>query len=151
MALIRMDNTGIVFEDLDAGVAFFAEMGMELEGRGHIEGSWADGVTGLKDQSVDVAMMRSPDGHSRLELSRFLAPEVIPMSPDPRPVNALGMLRVMFTVDDIDDTVARLRDRHGAELVGNIEQYEDIYRLCYMRGPEGILVGIAQELGASRA
>ena len=144
-----MDNTGIVFEDLDAGVAFFAEMGMELEGRGHIEGSWADGVIGLQGASVDVAMMRSPDGHSRLELSKFLAPEVIPTQPNPRPVNALGMLRVMFTVDDIDDTVARLRDRHGATLVGNIEQYEDMYRLCYMRGPEGILVGIAQELRAN--
>ncbi len=122
-----------------------------MEGRGHIEGSWADGVTGLDDQSVDVAMMRSPDGHSRLELSKFHRPDVIPTTPDPRPVNALGMLRVMFTVDDIDDTVTRLRDRHGAELVGNIEQYEDVYRLCYMRGPEGILVGIAQELGASKA
>jgi len=149
MALLRMDNTGIVFEDLDAGVAFFVELGMELEGRGHIEGSWADGVIGLQGASVDVAMMRTPDGHSRLELSKFQAPEVIPTQPDPRPVNALGLLRVMFTVDDIDDTVARLRDRHGAELVGNIEQYEDIYRLCYMRGPEGVLVGIAQPLGGN--
>lgn len=146
MALLRLDNTGIVFEDLDAGVGFFEELGMELEGRGLIEGGWADGVTGLTDQSVEVAMMRSPDGHSRLELSKFHRPEVIPMSPDPRPVNALGMLRVMFTVDEIDDTVARLRERHGATLVGNIEQYQDIYRLCYMRGPEGILVGIAQEI-----
>lgn len=146
-----MDNTGIVFDDLDAGIAFFAEIGMELEGRGHVEGPWVDGVIGLAGADVDMAMMRSPDGHSRLELSKFHAPEVIATQPDPRPVNALGLLRVMFEVDDIDDTVARLRERHGAKLVGNIEQYEEIYRLCYMRGPEGILVGLAQALGGGQA
>lgn len=149
MALLRMDNTGIVFEDLEAGIAFFAELGMELEGRGHVEGPWVDGVIGLEGAQVDMAMMRSPDGHSRLELTKFHNPEVIPTQPNPRPVNALGMLRVMFAVDDIDDTVARLQTRQGAELVGNIEQYEDVYRLCYMRGPEGVLVGIAQPLGGN--
>jgi catechol 2,3-dioxygenase-like lactoylglutathione lyase family enzyme len=140
----RMDNIGIVVEDLDAAIEFFTELGLDLEGRAMIEGEWAGRVTGLRDQRVEIAMMRTPDGHSRLELSRFLAPPVVA---DHRnaPVNALGYLRVMFTVEDIDDTLARLR-KHGAELVGKVVQYEDTYRLCYIRGPEGILIGLAQEL-----
>ena len=148
MALKRMDNVGIVVEDLEATVEFFRELGLELEGRGTVEGEWAGRVTGLGDQRVEVAMMRTPDGHSRIELSRFLAPPVVA---DHRnaPVNALGYLRVMFAVDDIDETLARLRE-HGAQLVSNeVVQYEDTYRLCYIRGPEGILIGLAQELGAS--
>ncbi len=145
MALKRMDNMGIVVENLDATVDFFVELGLELEGRGMVEGEWAGRVTGLGDQRVEIAMMRTPDGHSRLELSRFLAPPVIA---DHRnaPVNALGYLRVMFAVDDIDETLERLRTR-GAQLVGEIVQYEDVYRLCYIRGPEGLLIGLAQELG----
>jgi catechol 2,3-dioxygenase-like lactoylglutathione lyase family enzyme len=145
MTVKRMDNVGIVVEDLDAAVEFFTELGLELEGRAPIEGKWADRVTGLHQQRVEVAMMRTPDGHSRLELSRFLAPAVVA---DHRmaPVNALGYLRVMFAVTDIDDTVARLSKR-GAKLVGDVVQYEDMYRLCYIRGPEGILVGLAEQLG----
>jgi catechol 2,3-dioxygenase-like lactoylglutathione lyase family enzyme len=146
MALKRMDNIGIVVEDLDATIEFFRELGLELEGRAMVEGEWAGRVTGLGDQRVEIAMMRTPDGHSRLELSRFLAPRVVA---DHRnaPVNALGYLRVMFAVDDIDETLARLR-KHGAELVsGEVVQYEDAYRLCYIRGPEGLLIGLAQELG----
>jgi catechol 2,3-dioxygenase-like lactoylglutathione lyase family enzyme len=146
MALKRMDNVGIVVEDLDATIEFFRELGLELEGRAMVEGEWAGRVTGLGDQRVEIAMMRTPDGHSRLELSRFLAPRVVA---DHRnaPVNALGYLRVMFAVDDIDETLARLR-KHGAELVsGEVVQYEDAYRLCYIRGPEGLLIGLAQELG----
>ena len=145
MALKRMDNIGIVVEDLDATIEFFRELGLELEGRAMVEGEWAGRVTGLGDQRVEIAMMRTPDGHSRLELSRFLAPRVVA---DHRnaPVNALGYLRVMFAVDDIDETLARLR-KHGAELVSSeVVQYEDAYRLCYIRGPEGILIGLAQEL-----
>lgn len=145
MTIKRMDNIGIVVEDLDAAIEFFAELGLELEGRAPIEGDWADGVTGLRDMRVEIAMMRTPDGHSRLELSRFLAPPVVA---DHRhaPVNALGYLRVMFTVEDLDDTLARL-DRRGAKLVGRVVDYLDVYRLCYLRGPEGILIGLAQELG----
>jgi catechol 2,3-dioxygenase-like lactoylglutathione lyase family enzyme len=145
MTVTRMDNVGIVVEDLDAAIDFFTELGLQLEGRAPIEGSWADGVTGLRDMRVEIAMMRTPDGHSRLELSRFLAPTVIA---DHRraPVNALGYLRVMFTVDDLEDTLARLSQR-GAALVGDVVQYEEMYRLCYVRGPEGILLGLAQELG----
>jgi catechol 2,3-dioxygenase-like lactoylglutathione lyase family enzyme len=140
-----MDNVGIVVESLDAAVSFFSELGLELEGRGTIEGEWAGRVTGLGDQRVEVAMMRTPDGHSRIELSRFLMP---PPVADHRnaPVNALGYLRVMFAVEDIDDTLARLRS-HGAELVGELVQYEDTYRLCYVRGPVGILIGLAEEIG----
>jgi catechol 2,3-dioxygenase-like lactoylglutathione lyase family enzyme len=140
-----MDNVGIVVESLDAAVSFFAELGLELEGRATIEGEWAGRITGLGDQRVEIAMMRTPDGHSRLELSRFLMP---PPVADHRnaPVNALGYLRVMFAVEDIDDTLARLRP-HGAELVGELVQYEDEYRLCYVRGPEGILIGLAEEIG----
>lgn len=140
-----MDNVGIVVEDLDAAIGFFEELGLELEGRAPIEGDWAGGVTGLRGMRVEMAMMRTPDGHSRLELSRFLAPPVVA---DHRhaPVNALGYLRVMFAVEDIDDTFARL-EKHGAELVGEMVDYADTYRLCYIRGPEGILIGLAQELG----
>lgn len=145
MTVQRMDNVGIVVEDLDAAIAFFAELGLELEGRAHVEGDWADGVTGLRGMRVEIAMMRTPDGHGRIELSRFRAP---PVAADHRndPVNALGYLRVMFAVDDLDDTVARLRSR-GAEVVGDVVQYQDMYRLCYIRGPEGILIGLAQQLG----
>ena len=141
-----MDNVGIVVDDLAATIEFFSELGLELEGRAMIEGEWAGRVTGLGDQRVESAMMRTPDGHSRLELSRFLAPSVVA---DHRnaPVNALGYLRVMFAVDDIDETLARLR-KHGAELVSTeVVQYEDAYRLCYIRGPEGLLIGLAEELG----
>ncbi|WP_133491057.1 VOC family protein [Alcanivorax sp. 24] len=145
MTVKRMDNVGIVVEDIDAAIEFFSELGLELEGRAPVEGSWADDVTGLRGMRVEIAMMRTPDGHSRLELSRFLAPPVIS---DHRtaPVNALGYLRVMFTVSDIDDTLARL-SKHGAELVGTVAQFGDTYRLCYIRSPEGILIGLAQELG----
>ena len=145
MAVKRMDNVGIVVEDIDAAIGFFTELGLALEGRAPIEGDWADGVTGLRHMRVEIAMMRTPDGHGRIEISRFLAPPVVA---DHRtdPVNALGYLRVMFTVEDIDDTVARLGKR-GAELVGKVAQYQDAYRLCYVRGPEGILIGLAQELG----
>jgi catechol 2,3-dioxygenase-like lactoylglutathione lyase family enzyme len=145
MALQRMDNVGIVVDDLPATIAFFRELGLELEGRAMVEGEWAGRVTGLDDQRVEIAMMRTPDGHSRLELSRFLTP---PAVADHRnaPVNALGYLRIMFAVEDIDDTLARLRE-HGAQLVGEVVQYEDMYRLCYIRGPGGLLIGLAQELG----
>ena len=145
MTVKRMDNVGIVVEDLDAAVAFFTELGLDLEGRAPIEGSWADGVTGLRGMRVEIAMMRTPDRHSRLELSRFLAPTV---AADHRgaPVNALGYLRVMFTVDDIDDTLLRLA-RRGATLVGEVVRYQDVYRLCCIRGPEGVLIGLAEQLG----
>lgn len=144
MAVRRMDNVGIVVEDLTATIAFFEELGLELEGRGDVEGEWAGRVTGVADQRVEIAMLRTPDGHSRLELSRFLEPAVVA---DHRtdPVNALGYLRVMFAVDDLDDTLARLGP-HGAELVGEVVRYEDVYRLCYVRGPEGILLGLAEDL-----
>jgi len=144
MSLKRMDNVGIVVDDLDSTVDFFLELGLELEGRATVEGEWAGRVTGLPDQRVEIAMMRTPDGHGRLELSRFLTPSVVA---DHRtaPVNALGYLRVMFAVDDIDETLATLRKR-GAQLVGDVVQYKDAYRLCYIRGPEGLLIGLAQEL-----
>ena len=145
MALKRMDNVGIVVDDLEETIDFFRELGLELEGRATIEGEWAGRVTGLGDQHVEVAMMRTPDGHSRLELSRFLAPSVVADHRD-APVNALGYLRVMFTVDDINETLERLR-KHGAQLVGEVVNYKDVYRLCYIRGPEGLLIGLAQELG----
>ena len=146
--LLRMDNIGVVVDSLDDAVAFFTELGLTLEGRGTVEGEWAGRITGLGDQRVEIAMMVTPDGHSRLELSRFLAPSVVA---DHRnaPVNALGYLRAMFTVSDIDDTLARL-GKHGAQLVGEVVQYEDMYRLCYIRGPEGILIGLAQPLGSAR-
>jgi catechol 2,3-dioxygenase-like lactoylglutathione lyase family enzyme len=145
MTIQRMDNIGIVVESLDAAISFFTDLGLELEGRGTIEGDWSGRVTGLRDQRVEIAMMRTPDGHGRIELSRFLAPPVVA---DHRnaPVNALGYLRVMFAVDDIDDKVARLR-KHGAKLVDEVVQYEDAYRLCYIRGPEGILIGLAEQIG----
>ncbi len=141
--LKRMDNVGIVVESLEEAIAFFVELGLTLEGRAMVEGDWAGRVTGLGNQRVEIAMLVTPDGHSRLELSRFLTPPVVA---DHRtaPVNALGYLRVMFTVDDLDDTLARLR-QHGAQLVGEVVQYEDSYRLCYSRGPEGLLIGLAQE------
>jgi catechol 2,3-dioxygenase-like lactoylglutathione lyase family enzyme len=147
MTLKRMDNVGIVVESLDATISFFVELGLKLEGRTTIEGEWAGRVTGLGSQRVEIAMMITPDGHSRLELSRFLTPLVIA---DHRnaPVNALGYLRVMFTVEDIDETLARLRKR-GAQLVGELVQYQDAYRLCYIRGPEGLLIGLAEELRPS--
>ena len=145
MALKRMDNVGIVVEDLDRSIAFFVELGLELEGRAMIEGEWAGQVTGLGDQHVEIAMMRTPDSHNRLELSRFLRPTVVA---DHRnaPVNALGYLRAMFTVDDLRETLGRL-SKHGAVLVGDIVDYQGAYRLCYVRGPEGLLIGLAQELG----
>ncbi len=144
MAIKRMDNVGIVVDDLEATIDFFRELGLELEGQATIEEEWAGRVTGLADQRVEIAMMRTPDGHSRLELSRFLTPPVVA---DHRnaPVNALGYLRVMFTVDDIDETLERLHKR-GAHLVGEVVRYQDSYRLCYIRGPEGLLLGLAQEL-----
>lgn len=140
-----MDNVGIVVESLDEAISFFTELGLTLEGRAMIEGAWAGRVTGLGQQSVEIAMMVTPDGHSRLEISRFLSPPVVA---DHRqaPVNALGYLRVMFAVDDIDEMVDRLRKR-GAQLVGDVVQYENSYRLCYIRGPEGLLIGLAEELG----
>ena len=143
--LLRMDNMGIVVENLDETISFFTELGLKLEGRATIEGEWAGRVTGLGNQNVEIAMMVTPDGHSRLELSRFLNPPVVA---DHRtaPVNALGYLRVMFAVKDIDDTLARL-GAHGANLVGEVVRYEDMYRLCYIRGPEGLLIGLAEELG----
>jgi catechol 2,3-dioxygenase-like lactoylglutathione lyase family enzyme len=142
---LRMDNVGIVVEDLSGAIEFFRELGLELEGRANVEGQWAGRVTGLGDQRVEIAMMRTPDGHGRLELSHFLAPHVVADHRE-APVNALGYLRVMFAVDDIDETLARLR-KHGAELISSdVVQYEDAYRLCYVRGPERILIGLAQEL-----
>jgi catechol 2,3-dioxygenase-like lactoylglutathione lyase family enzyme len=146
--LIRMDNIGIVVESLDEAIAFFAELGLKLEGRATIEGEWAGRVTGLGNQHVEIAMMITPDGHSRLELSRFLSP---PVAADHRnaPVNALGYLRVMFTVTDLDEMLARLR-KMGAQLVGEVVTYEKLYRLCYIRGPEGILIGLAEQLTENR-
>jgi catechol 2,3-dioxygenase-like lactoylglutathione lyase family enzyme len=146
--LIRMDNVGIVVESLDEAIAFFTELGLTLEGRATIEGEWAGRVTGLGNQHVEIAMMVTPDGHSRLELSRFLTPAVIS---DHRnaPVNALGYLRAMFAVEDIDDTLARLQ-AIGAQLVGEVVKYEELYRLCYVRGPEGILIGLAEQLTKDR-
>jgi catechol 2,3-dioxygenase-like lactoylglutathione lyase family enzyme len=145
--LLRMDNVGIVVESLDDAISFFSEVGLRLEGRGTIEGEWAGRVTGLGSQCVEIAMMVTPDGHSRLELSKFLTPATIS---DHRtaPVNALGYLRVMFTVEDIDEMVSRLQ-KHGAQLVGDVVQYENSYRLCYIRGTEGILIGLAQEIGGN--
>jgi catechol 2,3-dioxygenase-like lactoylglutathione lyase family enzyme len=146
MALQRMDNVLIVVEDLEAAKAFFTELGMELDGETQVEGTWAGQVIGLDDVRADIAMMRTPDGHSRVELSRFHTPPAVRAEPEDTPANALGIRRIMFAVDDIDDVVARLRT-HGAELVGEIAQYEDFYRLCFMRGPEGIMIGLAEQLG----
>ena len=148
-ALLRMDNVGIVVESLDEVISFFTELGLKLEGRAMVEGEWAGRVTGLGNQSVEIAMMVTPDGHSRLELSRFLTP---PTVADHRnaPVNALGYLRVMFTVEDLKETLARL-EAHGAKLIGEVTQYEDMYLLCYLRGPEGIMIALAEQLGDKSA
>lgn len=144
MTIKRMDNVGIVVESLDTAIAFFSELGLTLQGRATIEGEWAGRVTGLGNQHVEIAMMVTPDGHSRLELSRFIAPAVVA---DHRtaPVNALGYLRVMFAVTELDELLVRL-GKHGAQLVGEVVNYEDVYRLCYIRGPEGLLIGLAEEL-----
>ncbi|CAA9492272.1 MAG: Glyoxalase family protein [uncultured Solirubrobacteraceae bacterium] len=146
MALQRMDNVLIVVEDLDAAMAFFTELGMELEGQMEVEGPWVDSVVGLDGVRADIAMLRTPDGHGRVELSRFHTPPAVRAEPENAPANALGLRRIMFAVEDLDDVVARLRT-HGAELLREIAQYEDRYRLCFMRGPEGIIIGLAEQLG----
>ena len=145
MTIQRMDNVLIVVEDLAAAKAFFVELGMELEAETPVEGRWVDRVLGLNDVRADIAVMRTPDGHSRIELTRFHTPSAVRAQPRNAPANTLGIGRIMFAVDDIDDVVARLRS-HGAQLVGEIAQYEDIYRLCYLRGPEGITIGLAERL-----
>ncbi|MET7672933.1 VOC family protein [Micromonospora luteifusca] len=145
MAIERMDNVLIVVEDLDAVISFFVELGMELEGRGPAEGRWVESVIGIDDVRQEVAMLRTPDGHGKVELAMFHTPAAITAEPKDAPANTLGIRRIMFAVDDIEDVVARLRN-HGAELVGELAQYEDIFRLCYVRGPEGILVGLAEQL-----
>ncbi|WP_433720992.1 VOC family protein [Actinoplanes sp. CA-051413] len=146
MTIQRMDNVLIVVEDLDAVIAFFVELGLELQGRGPVEGPWVEQVIGIADVKQDIAMLRTPDGRSGVELARFHTPEAISAEPRIAPVNTLGIRRIMFAVDDIDEVVARLL-AHGAELVGEVVRYEDAYRLCYVRGPEGIIVGLAEELG----
>jgi catechol 2,3-dioxygenase-like lactoylglutathione lyase family enzyme len=145
MTVQRMDNVGIVFDDIAAAIAFFVELGLELQGEMPVEGRWVDRVVGLDGVRVDIAMMRTPDGHSRLELMKFHRPTAINPEPTNAPANTLGIRRIMFAVDDIEDVVARLR-AHGAELVGELAQFDDIYRLCYVRGPEGIIVGLAEQL-----
>ncbi|MFC0506560.1 VOC family protein [Micromonospora costi] len=146
MTIQRMDHVGIVVEDLAAAIAFFGELGMEVESEMPVEGRWVDRVVGLADVRVDIAMMRTPDGHGRLELTTFHTPAAIRAEPADAPANTVGIRRIMFAVDDIDEVVARLR-AHGADLVGEVAQYEDIYRLCYVRGPEGIIVALAEQLG----
>jgi catechol 2,3-dioxygenase-like lactoylglutathione lyase family enzyme len=146
MTIQRMDNVLIVVDDLEAAKAFFAELGMELEGETTVEGPWADRVVGLEDVRADITTMRTPDGHGRVELSRFHTPPAVRAEPESAPANTLGIRRIMFAVDDIDDVVTRVRS-HGAELVGEIAQYEDTYRLCFLRGPEGIIIGLAEQLG----
>ncbi|WFE26560.1 VOC family protein [Solwaraspora sp. WMMD791] len=145
MAIQRMDNVLIVVEDLDAVISFFVELGMELEGRGPVEGRWVERVIGVDDVRQEIAMLRTPDGHSKIELAMFHTPKAIRPEPTDAPANTLGIRRVMFAVDDIEDVVARLR-AHGAELVGELAQYEELYKLCYLRGPEGIIVGLAEQL-----
>jgi catechol 2,3-dioxygenase-like lactoylglutathione lyase family enzyme len=145
MALLRMDNVLIVVEDLEAAIAFFIELGMELEGRMEVEGEWVDRVIGIDGAKDEIATLRTPDGHSRLELTQFQNPAAVGPNPKDLPTNALGYRRIMFAVDDLDDTLARLRT-HGAELVRDVVQYEDVYRLCFIRGPEGILIGLAEPL-----
>lgn len=145
MTIKRMDNVAIIVDDLKAAIAFFTELGMELEGQQTVEGRWVDEVIGLEGVRADIVMMRTPDGHGRIELSKFHTPAAINAEPKNAPVNTLGIRRIMFAVEAIDDLIARLR-RHGAELVGEVAQYEDKYRLCYVRGPEGILIGLAQQL-----
>jgi catechol 2,3-dioxygenase-like lactoylglutathione lyase family enzyme len=146
MTIQRMDNVAIVIDDLDTAVAFFTELGMELEGKGQVEGLWADRTVGLDGVRSDIAMMRTPDGHSKLELTKYHTPAASGAQPENPPPNTLGLHRVMFAVDDIDDTVARLR-AHGAQLLGEVAQYESIFRLCYLRGPAGIIVALAEEIG----
>ena len=150
MTIQRMDNVLIVVDDLDAVISFFVELGMELEGKGPIEGRWVERVIGIDDVRQDVAMLRTPDGHGRIELAMFHTPKAISPEPKDASANTLGIRRIMFAVDDVDDVVARLRS-HGAELVGEIAQYEDIYRLCFLRGPEGIVIGLAEQLTARRS
>jgi catechol 2,3-dioxygenase-like lactoylglutathione lyase family enzyme len=145
MTLLRMDNIGIVLDDLAAGIAFFAELGLELENEMQVEGRWVDRTIGLEGAKVDIAMMRIPDGHGRLELMKFRKPTAVNTEPKNAPANTLGIRRIMFAVDDIEDTLSRLRP-HGGELIGEVVQYEDIYLLCYVRGPEGIIVALAEEL-----
>jgi catechol 2,3-dioxygenase-like lactoylglutathione lyase family enzyme len=146
MTLQRMDNVLIVVDDLEAATAFFVELGMELEGKAPVEGDWADRVVGLDGVRADIVMMRTPDGHGRVELTKFHTPSAISSEPQNAPANTLGIRRIMFAVEDIEDVIARLRT-HGAELVGEVAQYEDSYRLCFVRGPEGIIVGLAEQLG----
>ncbi|TGL63797.1 VOC family protein [Leptospira sarikeiensis] len=145
MALKRMDNVSIIVEDLEATIAFFAEIGLEFEGQTRVEGSWADNVVGLEGMQVDIAMMKTPDGHSRLELARFIRPTAISLEPKHEPANTLGIRRIMFAVDDLREVLARL-EKHGAKLIGKVEQYEDSYLLCYLRSPEGFIVALAEEL-----
>jgi catechol 2,3-dioxygenase-like lactoylglutathione lyase family enzyme len=145
MTIQRMDNVAIVVDDLEAAIAFFVELGMELEGKAQIEGLWADRTVGLDGVRSDIAMMRTPDGHSKLELTKYHTPAAVSAEPENPPPNTLGLHRVMFAVDDIDDVVARLR-AHGAELLGEVARYQDSYRLCYVRGPEGIIVALAEQL-----
>ena len=145
MTIQRMDNVLIVVDDLEAATAFFTELGMELDGETQVEGPWADRTVGLNGVRADIAMMRTPDGHGRVELTRFHTPPAVRAEPESAPANALGIRRIMFAVDDLDDVIARLRT-HGAELVGEIAQYEDVYRLCFLRGPEGIILGLAEQL-----
>jgi catechol 2,3-dioxygenase-like lactoylglutathione lyase family enzyme len=145
MTILRMDNVAIVVEDLDAAVAFFTELGMALEGKGQIEGLWADRTVGLDGVRSEVAMMRSPDGHSKLELTKYHSPVTVSAEPEQPSANTLGLHRVMFAVDDVDDTVARMR-AHGAELIGEVAQYENMFRLCYLRGPAGIIVALAEQI-----
>ncbi|MER6320352.1 VOC family protein [Streptomyces sp. NPDC001581] len=146
MTIQRMDNVLIVVDDLDVAISFFVELGMELEGKAPVEGRWAERVIGLEDVRQEIAMLRTPDGHGRIELAMFHTPKAISADPKDAPVNTLGIRRIMFAVDDIDDVVARLRRTHGAELVGEVVRYEDSYRLCYVRGPEGIIAGLAEQL-----
>jgi catechol 2,3-dioxygenase-like lactoylglutathione lyase family enzyme len=145
MTILRMDNIGIVVDDLAAATAFFVELGMELEGQAPVEGRWVDRVVGIDDVRVDIAMMRTPDGHGRLELTKYCTPTAVRAAPENAPANTLGIRRIMFAVEDIEDVLARLYI-HGAELVGELEQYEDSFRLCYVRGPEGIIVALAEQL-----
>ena len=149
MTLLRMDNVAIIVDDLKAAIAFFVELGLELEGEATVEGPWVDRIVGLDEVRSDIAMLRTPDGHSRLELTKFQAPTAVSAGPNP-PVNTLGMGRIMFAVDDIDDVLARLQAR-GAELVGEVVQYEEAYRLCYIRGPEGVIIALAEPLGEDAA
>jgi catechol 2,3-dioxygenase-like lactoylglutathione lyase family enzyme len=146
MTIQRMDHVGVVVDDLEAAVAFFVELGMEVEGKARVEGGWVDRVSGLDDVRADIAMMRTPDGHGRLELTKFRTPAAVSAEPENAPANTLGLRSVMFAVEDVEDVIARLR-AHGAELVGELAQYEDAYRLCYVRGPGGVIVSLAEQIG----